>query len=206
MPPSKNNPNCVTYDGGAELWFLLRRNAISLKKADVWTDLIHRCLASFKSAAFNLIRSFTVLFLSVTWLLKDLTALRTRAVTWSTFVRSWNRLMSIIWSIFLSGILAKAFTSEWTVTGGFLTTSWSAISSLNCVVRFSGHSDSGRYRKFGPFHHVSHATRALAVKPREGKSAGFRWPGQKTQCPMSLINFVIMQGEQFLHLLCFSLF
>ena len=55
-----------------------------------------------------------------------------------------------------------------------MTTSLSVSSSSDWVARFSDHLDSGRYRNFGLFHHVSHAARALAVKSREGKSAGFR--------------------------------
>ena len=153
-PLSKNNPNCVTYVGGVDLWSLLRRNAISLKKNDPWTDWIQQRSASFNSTALNVNCSFSAIFTLATWFLKDLAALITRAVTRSNFVRLQNRLISTIWSMFLSGRLAEVLTSEWTVARGLLTTSLSATSSSDWVVRFSGHSVSGRYRNCRPFHHV----------------------------------------------------
>jgi len=70
-------------------------------------------------------------------------------------------------------MLAEILTSKCTAVDGDLTTSLSANSSSDWVVRFSGHSDSGGYKNLGPFHHVSHVARVLAVKPSEGKSAGF---------------------------------
>ena len=177
-PLSKNNPNCVTYVGGVDLWSLLRRNAISLKKNDPWTDWIQQHSASFNSTALNVNCSFSAIFTLATWFLKDLAALIMRVVTRSNFVRLQNRLISTIWSMFLSGRLAEVLTSEWTVACALLTTSLSTTSSLDWVVRFSGHSVSGRYRNCGPFHHVLQVTRTLAVKPHKARSAGFKWLGQ----------------------------
>ena len=95
-----------------------------------------------------------------------------------TNLRPSARLISIASSILFSGILAEVFTRQWTVAGEFFTAFWSVTLSSECVNRYSGQSASCGYEKARPLHHILRLTRSLAVRPRQGKSAGFRWEGQ----------------------------
>jgi hypothetical protein len=136
--------------------------------------MIHRVSASFRSKVFGE-TSFTGLFAFRTLFFNLITNLTISAFTWSSFVRLFIRFTSITWSIFFSITSCAevlAMYHGWLVLYCF----------LECIVVQgmcgSGHLDSGRYKNSGQFHQVLLVESSVVLKPREGRSAGFKLPRQ----------------------------